>query len=132
PLISKDGKSGLVVAGITGGGTDGQKHAKAMAERLGHDRDGVTVRVGGPAMAAVQINAQSERDLLLMESIALPLSFLVLVWVFGGLLAAALPIAIGIGAITGAMAVIRLITYVTEVSIFALNLTVAMGLALAI
>ncbi len=56
PLISKDGKSGLVVAGITGGGTDGQKHAKALAERLGHDRDGVTVRVGGAAMADVQIN----------------------------------------------------------------------------
>jgi RND superfamily putative drug exporter len=132
PLISKDGKSGLVVAGITGGGTDGQKHAKALAERLGHDRDGVTVRVGGAAMAAVQINSQSERDLVLMESLALPLSFLVLVWVFGGLLAAALPVAIGIGAITSAMAVIRLITSVTEVSIFALNLTIAMGLALAI
>ena len=132
PLISKDGKSGLVVAGVTGGGTDGQRHAKALAERLGHDRDDVTVRVGGAAMAAVQINSQSERDLLLMESIALPLSFLVLVWVFGGLLAAALPVAIGIGAITGAVAVIRLITYVTDVSIFALNLIIAMGLALAI
>jgi RND superfamily putative drug exporter len=83
-------------------------------------------------MAAVQINSQSERDLLLMESTALPLSFLVLVWVFGGLLAAALPVAIGIGAITGAVAVIRLITYVTDVSIFALNLIIAMGLALAI
>jgi RND superfamily putative drug exporter len=132
PLISKDGKSGLVFAGITGGGSDGQKHAKALAEHLGHDRDGVTVRVGGEAMADVQINAQSERDLVVMESIALPLSFLVLVWVFGGLLAAALPLAIGIGAITGAMAVIRLIAHVTAVSIFALNLTIAMGLALAI
>ena len=67
-----------------------------------------------------------------MESIAVPLSFLVLVWVFGGLLAAALPVAVGLLAILGSMAVLRLITFSTDVSIFALNLTTAMGLALAI
>ena len=67
-----------------------------------------------------------------MESIAIPLSFLVLVWVFGGLLAAALPVAVGGMAILGALAVLRTISFTTDVSIFALNLTTAMGLALAI
>ena len=46
-------------------------------------------------MIYAQVNAQTEKDLLLMESIAIPLSFLVLVWVFGGLVAAALPMAVG-------------------------------------
>ncbi len=68
----------------------------------------------------------------MMESIAIPLSFLVLVWVFGGLLAAALPLAVGAFAILGSMAVLRAVTLVTDVSIFALNLSIAMGLALAI
>ncbi len=131
-LISKDGKTGLIVAGITGGESDAQKHAKALTDRLVHDRDGVTVRAGGEAMIYVQINGQSEKDLLMMESIAIPLSFVVLVWVFGGLMAAALPLAVGLFAILGSMAVLRAITLVTDVSIFALNLTVAMGLALAI
>ena len=131
-LVSKDGKTGLIVAGITGGESDAQKYTKELTERLVHDRDGVTVRAGGEAMIYVQINGQSEKDLLLMESIAIPLSFLVLVWVFGGLLAAALPLAVGAFAILGSMAVLHAITYVTDVSIFALNLTVAMGLALAI
>jgi RND superfamily putative drug exporter len=131
-LVSKDGKTGLIVAGITGGETGAQKHAKELTDRLVHDRDGVTVRAGGEAMTYVQINAQSEKDLLLMESIAIPLSFVVLVWVFGGLIAAALPLAVGGFAILGSMAVLRAITSVTDVSIFALNLTVAMGLALAI
>ena len=131
-LISKDGKTGLIVAGITGGESDAQKHAKALTDRLVHDRDGVTVRAGGEAMIYVQINGQSEKDLLMMESIAIPLSFVVLVWVFGGLLAAALPLAVGLFAILGSMAVLRAVTLVTDVSIFALNLTVAMGLALAI
>ena len=54
-----------------------------------------------------------------------------LVWVFGGLLAAALPMAVGALAIVGSMAVLRLITFTTDVSIFALNLSTALGLALA-
>ena len=84
-------------------------------------------------MVNVQITEQSQHDLLLMESIAIPLSFLVLVWVFGGLLAAALPVAVGVMAILGALAVLRVtISFSTDVSIFALNLTTAMGLALAI
>jgi RND superfamily putative drug exporter len=131
-LISKDGKTGLIVAGITGGESGAQKHAKELTDRLVHDRDGVTVRAGGEAMIYVQINGQSEKDLLTMESIAIPLSFVVLVWVFGGLISAALPLAVGGFAILGSMAVLRAVTLVTDVSIFALNLTVAMGLALAI
>ncbi|MGE2719100.1 MMPL family transporter [Mycolicibacterium celeriflavum] len=131
-LVSEDGKTGLIVAGITGGESGAQKHAKELTERLVHDRDGVTVRAGGEAMIYVQINGQSEKDLLKMEAIAIPLCFVALVWVFGGLLAAALPLAIGGFAILGSMAVLRGITYVTDVSIFAMNLTVAMGLALAI
>lgn len=131
-LISKDGKTGLIVAGITGGESGAQKHAKELTDRLVHDRGDVTVRAGGVAMTYVQINGQSEKDLLMMEAIAIPLSFLVLVWVFGGLISAALPLVVGGFAILGSMAVLRAITLLTDVSIFALNLTVAMGLALAI
>jgi RND superfamily putative drug exporter len=135
-LTSRDGKSGLIVAGITGGENDAQKYAQTLSDEVVHDRSrnqaGVTVRAGGVAMVYAQINAQTQRDLLLMESIAIPLSFLVLVWVFGGLIAAALPMLVGGLAIVGSMSVLRLITFTTDVSIFALNLSTAMGLALAI
>jgi RND superfamily putative drug exporter len=131
-LVSADLKTGLIVAGITGGESEGMKHAKTLADELVHDRDGVYVRAGGEASVHAQIGEQTEKDLLLMESIALPLSFLVLVWIFGGLLAAALPMAVGVIAIMGSMAVLRAVTLVTDVSIYALNLTIAMGLALAI
>ncbi len=131
-LVSKDGKTGLIVAGITGGESGAQKHAKTIAEQVVHDRDGVTVKAGGEAMLYVQVNGQTERDLMLMESIAIPVSFVVLVWMFGGLLAAALPLAVGGFGVLGSMAVLHAITYVTDVSIFALNLTVALGLALGI
>ncbi len=131
-LTSRDGTSGLIIAGLTGGEDDAQKYAKSLADEVVYDRDDVTVRAGGTAMVYAQINAQNQRDLLAMEAIAIPLSFLVLVWVFGGLVAAALPVAVGVLAIVGAMSVLRLITFATEVSIFALNLSTALGLALAI
>ncbi|KAA1249197.1 MMPL family transporter [Mycobacterium simiae] len=131
-LITKDGKTGLIVAGLSGGQTDAPKNAEALANRLVHNRDGVTVKAGGEAMMYVQVHAQSEKDLLTMESIAMPVSFIALVWVFGGLLAAALPMAVGGFAIVVTLAVLRAITFAADVSIFALNLTMAMGLALAI
>jgi uncharacterized membrane protein YdfJ with MMPL/SSD domain len=131
-LVSKDGRSGLIVAGITGGETNAQTYASSLSDQLARDRDGVTVRSGGLAMVNAQITEQAQRDVLLMEAIAIPLSFLVLVWVFGGLLAAALPVAIGAVAILGSLAVLRVITLTTQVSIFALNLSTALGLALAI
>ncbi|MDT5008710.1 MAG: putative drug exporter of the superfamily [Mycobacterium sp.] len=131
-LTSKDGKSGLIVAGIGGGEADSQKYADALSDHFARDRGGVTVRAGGLAMVNAQITKQAQRDVLVMEAIAVPLSFGVLVWVFGGLLTAALPIAIGAMSILGSLAVLRLITLTTDVSIFALNLSTALGLALAI
>ncbi|OOK80345.1 MMPL family protein [Mycobacterium kansasii] len=131
-LVSTDGKSGLIVVNIKGGENNAQKNAQTLADEIVHDRDGVTVRAGGSAMEYAQINEQNQADLLVMEAIAIPLSFLVLVWVFGGLLAAALPMALGALAVVGSMSALRLVTFTTEVSIFALNLSTALGLALAI
>jgi RND superfamily putative drug exporter len=131
-LVSRDGKCGLIVASITGGKNNAQKYADTLSDEVAHDRDGVTVHSGGLAMVNRQITALSQRDLLLAEAIAIPLSFLVLIWVFGGLLAAALPVAVGGMAILGSMAVLHVIALGTDVSIFALNLSTAMGLALAI
>jgi RND superfamily putative drug exporter len=104
-LLSRDGATGLIVTGIGGGESDAQKYAKARSGTVAAEvvprYHGVTVRAGGSAMVYSQTNDQTQRDLLVMESIALPLSFLVLVWVFGGLLAAALPMAVGALAIVG-------------------------------
>lgn len=131
-LLSRDGTTGLIVATLDGGEDKAQQYAGPLAEQATAERDGMTIRAGGTAMIYKEINAQTQRDLLRMEAIAVPLSFLVLVWVFGGLVAAALPMMVGLMAILGAMAVLRAITSFTEVSIFALNITTALGLALAI
>ena len=132
-LVSTDRTTGLVVATMAGGENNAQKYASALAAQVVGDRgDGVTVLAGGSSMIMGQINEQTKHDLVRMESIAVPLSFLVLVWVFGGLFAAMLPMVVGLMAVLGSMSVLRLITGFTDVSIFALNITTALGLALAI
>ena len=131
-LLSTDGKTGLVIATMDGGENKAQEYASELASQVVGDRAGVSVAAGGSSMIIKQINEQTKRDLMRMEAIAIPLSFLVLVWVFGGLIAATLPLLVGMMAILGAMSVLRLITHFTDVSIFALNITTALGLALAI
>ncbi len=130
--ISDDGKSAMIIATLQGDENTAAKNAQTLADRFAGDRDGVTVHAGGSAMVYAEINRQTENDLLRMEVIAIPLSFLALVWVFGGVLAAALPVAVGGFAILGSLAALRAIALVTDVSIFALNVAVALGFALAI
>jgi RND superfamily putative drug exporter len=131
-LVSADRRSGLIVTGIVGPESKQQTYAKELTDVIVGDRDGIVVRAGGAAMVNLQVTEQSKRDLLLLEAIVVPLSFLVLIWVFGGVFAAALPIGVGVMAILGSLAVLRTVTFFADVSIFALNLTTAMGLALAI
>lgn len=131
-LLSTDGTTGLIMATMSGGENKAQDYAADLAKQVVGDRDGVTVKAGGSAMIMKQINEQTMHDLIRMEMIAVPLSAVVLVWVFGGLAAAMLPLLVGVMAVLGAMSVLRLLTGFTEVSIFALNITTALGLALAI
>lgn len=73
-----------------------------------------------------------QEDLLRAELIALPVTLVLLVMVFGSAVAAMLPLGVGIVAILGTNAVLRGLTEITDVSVFAMNLTTALGLGLAI
>ncbi|MFG1795197.1 MMPL family transporter [Nocardia sp. NPDC049149] len=93
---------------------------------------GVPTKLSGYSALATQINTQSQHDLVRAESLSLPLTLLILVLVFGGLVAAALPVAVGALAVLGAMGVIRVLTEFTEVSTFAVNIASLIGLGMAI
>ncbi|RPA65411.1 MMPL family transporter [Gordonia oryzae] len=131
-LLSKDRSSALIVTTLTGGEIDAPRYAGELAQRYNGTREGITIRAGGQAMVFHDVNAQTTRDLAVAEAIAIPISFLVLIVVFGGVVAALLPILVGVVAIVATFAMLRVIGSMTDVSIFALNLTTAMGLALAI
>jgi RND superfamily putative drug exporter len=131
-LVSKDGKSALVVARVLGNDTQAPDRAAAAVKELTGTHDGVTVTAGGIDTVYNEVNHDVKSDLTKSEMIAIPLTVLALFWVFGSLIASLLPVAIGLASIVGTMAILRLLALFTSVSIFALNMTTAMGLALAI
>jgi len=131
--ISRDKRSALVVVGLKGGESRSAVYAAELTHRFAGDHDGgITILAGGTGVVDAEISEQARRDLSLSEAIALPISFVVLVWVFGGVIAALIPLTVGCFAIVGSTAIIRLLAEVTPVSAFALNVSTVMGLALAI
>jgi uncharacterized membrane protein YdfJ with MMPL/SSD domain len=90
------------------------------------------VVVGGIAVAQEQVNKQVEKDLRTAEMLAFPLLFLLSLLFFRSLVAAVLPLMIGGLAIVGTFLILRIASEFGSISIFALNLTTALGLGLAI
>ncbi|MFF9867974.1 MMPL family transporter [Streptomyces sp. NPDC013953] len=131
-LRAEDGHEALIAARIEGD----EKTAGETLERIAPAYRGahgpVRVSVGGPVAVLHEMQTVIQEDLLRAELIALPVTLVLLVMVFGSAVAALLPLGIGIVAILGTNAVLRGLTEFTDVSVFALNLTTALGLGLAI
>lgn len=132
-LVSRDGRSAVILVGVSGGEIRAPARAAELAAEFTRaDNSGLQVIVGGSGILQSQITEQIGRDLTTIELVVLPVTFLVLIWVFGGVTAAFIPLTVGGFAILGSIAVLRVIGEITDVSVFALNLAVAIGLALAI
>jgi RND superfamily putative drug exporter len=129
-FVSRDGDSTYLAVALTP--TDDkvwQQTGAAIAERF-ESRPGVIV--GGPAVAQEQVNKQVESDLQKAEMLAFPLLFLLSLIFFRSLVAALLPLMIGALAIVGTFFILRVASELGSISIFALNLTTALGLGLSI
>ena len=132
PLRSVDGRQALVLARIAGDDDASQKRAEQLATDFDRDQGGMRVQVGGQARVFGEVSDQVERDLARAEMIAVPITLVLLVVVFSSAVAGALPLAVGGFAIVGTLLVLRLLAGLTDVSVYALNLTTALGLGLAI
>lgn len=134
-MKATDGKAAFLFAYANLKGTDFDKLGNIGAQ-IQEEFDGpsgaLTVYASGSGVITYAINHKIEKDLLLAESIAIPLTFLLLAFVFGALVASAMPLVVGVSAILGAFFIIYLITLFTNVSIFALNLITGLGLGLGI
>ncbi|RMI33400.1 MMPL family transporter [Nocardia stercoris] len=131
-LISQDRRSGLIIAHIQG--DEGAQDRTLTAVRAGLpqvDPD-IGVRIGGPAAVRAEVQSTIKTDLLLAELVAMPLVLLVLLWVFGGVVAAVLPVAVGVISIVITNALLLVLGHAVDVSVFSQNLTTAVGLGLAV
>jgi len=127
-LVSRDGRQTVVLAAFST-----QERSAAAVARLRPELAGQDVRFGGPDVAFSEINKRTSSDLKNAELLAFPILLLLSLWVFRGLIAAALPLLVGGFAIVLTFLFLRLINAeVTGLSIFAVNLVTGMGLGLGI
>jgi RND superfamily putative drug exporter len=132
PLKSKDSTQALVLGVIEGSDDAVGERMEELSPKFTRDGDGIEVAVGGFAEVYRQMSTTIEEDLVRAETIALPITMILLVVVFGSVVAAGLPLLIGGLAIVGTFLILTVLASLTQVSIFALNLTTSMGLGLAI
>src|SRR6266540_1560241 len=132
PLRSTDSTEGLVLARIEGTDDTVRDRVEDISPGYTLATPDVTVGVGGRAEVFRQVGTTVESDLQKAEKLSIPVTMLLLILVFGSVVAAGLPLLIGGFAIVGTFAVLQVLSSLTDVSIFSLNLTTAMSLGLGI
>ncbi len=131
-LRSTNGGYALILAHITGDDTQVDKTYKSLATKYDGAHGDAVVQLGGQAAVSHDVRSTISSDLKRAEVVVFPVTLIILILVFGSVVAALLPLAVGIISILGTEAVLKLITQFTSVSIFSQNLTTALGLGLAI
>lgn len=130
-LVSHDRHATYAV--LTLAGDDEEQRGEAL-EGIEDDlaAPGLRTQVGGPTTVDRDIRERVAADIAFAETISIPVLLVLLVVVFGSVAAASLPLAIGALAILGAFTALRGMTYLTDVSVFSVNVVTILGLGLAI
>ncbi|MFM8352361.1 MAG: MMPL family transporter, partial [Actinomycetales bacterium] len=106
--------------------------AKEITDNYSGSQGTLTVYAFGAGPISNAFNDTITADLAKAESIAIPITLILLLFVFGSVVAAGLPFLVAGGAILGSFAVLWLLALATDVSIFAVNLVTGLGLGLGI
>jgi uncharacterized membrane protein YdfJ with MMPL/SSD domain len=125
-MVSRDGTRSYIAAHIIG-----HDEGKVI-RRLKRELSGQGVMLGGREAVFDEINRRITHELVVAEIIALPLLFLLALWVFRGLVAALLPPFVAAVAVAGSFLVLRGVNVLSGLSVYALNLVTALALGLAI
>lgn len=129
-FVSRDGHKVYALVALKG--NDDQQ--AAAVQQLGPQLKNpvLTVRLGGSAAVNAESTTYVRQDLSRAELVTFPITALLLVVIFGSLAAAALPLAVGVYGIIGALTITRLVAIATPMSVYVLNLIMLLGLGLAI
>ncbi len=132
PLRGSDGDTALVLARLVGDDDLVDEQLTVIDEQFTGSQGDFNVLLGGSDAVFADIGHTIEGDLLRAELIAIPLTLILLLFVFRSLVAALLPLFVGVIAIFGTLLSLYVIGSATDVSIYAVNLTTALGLGLGI
>ncbi|MEV1082636.1 efflux RND transporter permease subunit [Streptomyces sp. NPDC050211] len=132
-LIAEDGQALLVSVTLQGGLDDEDEEAAvdAAAARI-HQIDAPEVHVSGGSLLGTQLGERAQEDVRNAELISLPVVLALLLVIFGGLRAAGLPLMVAVSGIAGAFLALFGFSQVTDISVYAIQVTTMLGLGLAV
>jgi RND superfamily putative drug exporter len=132
-LVSEDRRTTILPTLLTADIQDAVDDAPELRQVIDDTRQpGFRTQLFGPAALNEDLNKVAEEDLRSGESIGLMAALIILVVVFGALVAALLPIGVAIASITMAIAVVSVVGQITQFSFFVTNMISMMGLAVGI
>jgi len=130
-FVSASGHQTYAVLELAGA-TDTARQTSYDAIKTGLSAPGLRSQVGGAVPTDETIDQQTTKSITRAEGLSFPILLILLLVIFGSLTAACLPLAIGALGILGSFTALRLLTMVTGVSVFSLNITTILGLGLGI
>jgi putative drug exporter of the RND superfamily len=131
-LVAEDRRSLVLLVDLSGGDTEDKGGIVAEDIAPLTERRGVEVLMGGYAPGFNEVNDQTKEDLTKAELIAFPLLALLLLFVFRGVVAAGIPLLLGVISIVGTLLVLRVMSMFVDTSVFALNIATGLSLGLAV
>jgi putative drug exporter of the RND superfamily len=131
-LIARDGHSLVILGDLSNGDEENDGGIAAEGVQPLIAASNLDVSMGGFAPSFNEVNDQTKTDLTKAELIAFPLLALLLLIVFRGVIAAAIPLMIGGISIVGTLFVLRIMSEFVGTSIFALNIATGLSLGLAV
>ncbi|MFD8522170.1 MMPL family transporter [Streptomyces capillispiralis] len=132
-LTAEDGRALLIPVTLEGGLDDDaeERTLDAAAERI-REIDAPDVHVSGGPLLGQQLGERAQEDVKNAELISLPVVLALLLAVFGGLRSALLPLVIAVSGIAGAFLALFAFSGVTDISVYAIQVTTMLGLGLAV
>jgi RND superfamily putative drug exporter len=133
-LVSQDGHSAEVLISLAGESQDDYltNYDELSPTLEAPESTGLRTDLAGPFAVYNDTNEITSEDLARAESISMPVVVLLALLIFGSLVAASMPALVGLLSMVGALALVRLITTFTDVSVFSVNVISLLGIGLAI
>jgi putative drug exporter of the RND superfamily len=132
-FVSHDRHTTFILVGLKGTQSDALNASGAVAEAARQTADpGFTVKTGGVPAFFNRFNEVSRQDLEKAEKVSFPLTLLVLLIAFGTLVAAGLPIMLGIVSLVVTLGALYFLAGVTDMSIYVTNTASIIGIGVGI
>jgi RND superfamily putative drug exporter len=134
PGLTAEGGRALIIPVALEGGLDDEEEERTLDDTVDRIQqiDAPEVHVSGGPLLGLQIGEKAQEDVKNAELISLPVVLALLLVVFGGLRSALLPLVIAVSGVAGAFLALFLFSEVTDISVYAIQVTTMLGLGLAV